>query len=315
MNKAWIFSQFRILILGLFALLLPANLLSFEPLFSPVFSFEPICQITEGVYTAQCRLPTGETVYFGMENVMDSEEKWHKWYTFKERTHHMVNSNRGLISCASRCLKKPEHIQKAVESGKYGTEEEFARFLEQLKEREIYPDGKRFEALVGISAGVAGLCSPDFMAYISKKPVTGYITLPNDPPVKGDTIAFYRQDYDDLLMVIGVSFNKSYPQIFINRGIFQNPFRLINGECPNIATRLHCFTGKVVRDFLNDELDTCKMYMTVAPIPEMFDIMIKAFPRGQLKIKDEIPEELHVPAEGVCDTEILVTLEDLSNLH
>lgn len=153
--------------------------------------------------------------------------------------------------------------------------------------------------------------SATYVAYISKKPITGPLSLPKTE----SNLKIFKEKYKDILMSVGVRLDDSKP-LFENRGIFRNPFSVIEGGYSNIATQLHAFTGKVMKERVNQTLGGKeKLYFSVSPINNMKDILVKKIGLERIKTKDDIPEELRIMSSGIDEEQFLIQLEDLANLH
>jgi hypothetical protein len=116
-------------------------------------------------------------------------------------------------------------------------------------------------------------------------------------------------------MSVGVRLDSIRP-LFENRGIFRNPFSVIEGGYSGIATQLHAFTGKVMKERLNQTLgDKEKLFMSVSPIKNMKELLVEKIGLERIKTKEGIPEELRLESSGLAEEQFLIPLDDLANLH
>jgi hypothetical protein len=201
------------------------------------------------------------------------------------------------------------------------SEQEFKNLTSQFRTRGLHPQGKLAEAISDIPGGINGfMIEPNlsgafapatYVAYISKKPITGPLSLPKTE----FNLKIFKEKYKDILMSVGVRLDESKP-LFENRGIFRNPFSVLEGGYSNTAIQLHKFTGKVMKECLNQTLGGKeKLYMSVSPLKNMKDILVKKIGLERIKKGNEIPEEVRVKSGGIGLEQFLIQLEDLANLH
>lgn len=153
--------------------------------------------------------------------------------------------------------------------------------------------------------------SATYVAYISKTPIKGPLSLPKTE----SNLKIFKEKYKNILMSVGVRLDSRKP-LFENRGIFRNPCSVLEGGYSNIATHLHAFTGKVMKECVNPTLgDKEKRYMSVSPINSMKELLVKKIGLERIKTKDSIPDELRIISSGLGEEQFLIPLEDLKNLH
>lgn len=278
-------------------------------------TISPVREVCKGVYTAEGRTEKGENIYFGMELIDDtSREIWRDYSTAA------YNLCDGILRRMVRFLDD-ENKLKDLQPHSGLSEEEFKNLTSQFRTRGLHPQGKLAEAISDIPGGIVGfMIEPNlsgpfapatYVAYISKKPITGPLSLPKTE----SNLKIFKEKYKDILMSVGVRLDDSKP-LFENRGIFRNPFSVIEGGYSNIATQLHAFTGKVMKERINQILgDKEKLYMSVSPIHNMKELLVKKIGLERIKTKNDIPEELRIISSGLLEEQFLIQLEDLANLH
>ena len=281
----------------------------------------PIKEVANGVFTAEACSPNGEKFHLGMEDI-DINHTEGDWDSYTHAMGILNNEGGGILGYLvekandSKALKEARSMSPLAEVN----DQEFDGIIAKLQSREIYPQGRRYEAFKRIGGGIAGfgfkLVTPTHVAYASRAPVTGKVKFWRSP----EDIPFSYKAIEDtvspIIMTVGVKLIEGKP-LFQNRGIFRNYISFLNGSHSHISTLLHAFTGKVIRDCVNPVLeDQAKEYMTVAPLPRMQDILINAVGRNHLMIENEIPEKLrHSEGLGVFDTPMLIPLKNLASLH
>jgi|GEM_PF-3856219 len=276
-----------------------------------------VSKVSKGVYTAEGRTEKGENIYFGMELIDDTSREI--WSDYSQAAYDLCMPN-GILSRMVRFLDD-ENKLKDLQQRSGLSEEEFKSLTSQFRTRGLYRKGKLAKAISDILGGIFGFAitpnlsgaaaSATYVAYISKKSITGPLSLPKIE----SNLKIFKEKYKDILMSVGVRLDDSKP-LFENRGIFRNPFSVIEGGYSNIATQLHAFTGKVIKERVNQTLGGKeKLYMSVSPVYKMKDILVKKIGLERIKIEKDIPKELRTIKGGALEEQFLIQLEDLANLH
>jgi hypothetical protein len=201
--------------------------------------------------------------------------------------------------------KQTDIIQKKIPSA----DEQllFGGLLDRIDDKR-----KGCKSLYGIAPGASNsmLQLGNFVAYISKSPITDFCSLPGLPITTNGLIDSgkalmdisyewitqikrYTECYDHILMCVS-SYSppmiaKVPPHIdsmktYENRGIFRNPLSMIDGNYKGLAIPLHAFTGKVWLS-KHPEME----YMLVKPdgMVVMRGLIMKAFKEEELVKCDE----------------------------
>ncbi|AVP88115.1 hypothetical protein phytr_11900 [Candidatus Phycorickettsia trachydisci] len=277
----------------------------------------PIIKVCEdGTLTTKIRLPNEKEVYLGLERIENREES-NKWivYTrasgrigaylsdvaedlgcFSEQYHRKLLGNYGIsteeIEVSVNKIRAKflnNHIFQK-DSGfndqdfKPGFQESIGlegeklddfvnRFKNALKKRP-----KIHEILLNTRGGAVGFDS-NWITYASNLPITGKLQTKSDPLPYG-TFKLLAEDFGNVIISVGTAEYPNLP-VYQNRGIFKNPYWVIQNEYDQLSMVLHSFTGKIAQEFWKD-----KIYMTVAPLPGMQKIILKSLKEGQLFIGD-----------------------------
>lgn len=278
-------------------------------------SISPVREVSTGVYTAEGRTEKGEKIYFGMELIDDTSRAiWRDYSTSAEKL---------CSGILGRMVRFLDDENKLNDLRQYTglSEEEFKDLTIQFRKRGLHSQGKLAKAFRDLKGGIVGfMIEPNlrgpfapatYVAYISKTPITGPLSIPQTK----SNLKLFKEQYQDILMSVGVRLDSSRP-LFKNRGIFRNPFSVIEGGYSNISTQLHAFTGKVMQECVNQTLgDNEKLYMSVSPIDNMKEILVKKIGLDRIKTKKDIPSELRIESSGPFEAQFLIPLEDLVSIH
>lgn len=279
----------------------------------------PVSEVSPGVYTAEGKTEKGENIYFGMELIDNASREI--WRDYSNAAYILSKFLQKIVSSLDD-ESKLKNLQQRADSGL--SEEEFKDLKIQFRKRGLHPQGRLAEAISDIPGGIDGfMIEPNmrgpfapatYVAYISKTPITGPLALPKTESKKSNFKTF-KEKYTNILMSVGVRLDSNKP-LFENRGIFRNPCSVIEGGYSNISTQLHAFTGKVMKEYINQTLgDNEKLYMSVSPINNMKELLVEKIGLERIKTKEDIPEELRIISSGPFEEQFLISLEDLANLH
>lgn len=250
-----------------------------------------VVQVADGVYAGSSKTQAGEDIYFGMERVDASNiETWDFYRTYIELFG--VRSGGGALfflarKAATDIKDFDEETRKSFGMG----DEELLKFKNMLLEKGFNTRAKSKD-LENIRGGVAGFnvflstdAMPYFVVYASKKPVVGKFPLPTK--TKPKDMKEFMINYDNLIMSVGswLTHNKDFYQ---NRGIFRNPFNIVEGNFKNISLQLHGFSAAVMEKFYPE-----RKFMIVYALPSMTNILEKNLKPGDAYLGEKnIPEEL-----------------------
>jgi hypothetical protein len=239
-----------------------------------------VVKIMDGVYAGQGIAPSGENIYFGMELV--DEANLPKWVYYKRQTQRMTEEGRGLMhGLAQLSLEKVKQfgLQKRIGY----TDAELIDYM-NIVEREQQRNPVLKNAVRGVYAGTLGFIPQadgnHYVAYISKKPITGRLPFLGQPQTDDVEVKTYNEIYADILMSVGVLDGPA--SAYENRGIFRNPASFLSGGYKNMSLKLHGFTAAVMSEFFDD-----KKYFFVKPVKSMHTILAKKIPADQMLIADD----------------------------
>ena len=183
--------------------------------------------------------------------------------------------------------------------------EEFQQLINALGRGGYYKGGerRRRNALLQIDSGSRHLCiEPDGSNYVTfasrcRELSTTDLASERDADVSKISLKDYFRRYRDILMCVGSQFS-SNRKSFENRGIFRNPYSMIQKDYLGISMLVHGFTGAVVQKFFPERKE-----MVVRPIPSM-----------QLIIFENLePDDYTVNKLGAIDQLIRECREDCEN--
>jgi len=141
------------------------------------------------------------------------------------------------------------------------------------------------------------------VAYVSKTPVTGIANL-DKPPTDQYCFGNYVTQYGHLIMTVGVKINDGVE----NRGIFRNPWSVIQGGNGGTAMMLHSFTCMVVQQYW-PSIEQFK----VRPLKNMAEIFMKSVPKELFTVNGIRADQYDQGFEH--EQNFLVPIEVLANLH
>lgn len=264
-----------------------------------VSASDPI-QINPDQFQGEFTTEDGENLYIHMELIQD--EKWRTYY------HGTMELNPLFISLATQCYAIKESIKQipsekifetlSAKFKLYGTDQtgykpqELKGFLETLTAN-CSNDGARTERLVSninlTDPGAAGGFITGSNFFASKRFVI-YISASKDFPDRkkwfmdtetGEKIDMSYRFYSKpnlkryieefspvILSVTSKEFNEGSTHVFENRGIFKNPYWILQNKYKDLSMKLHGFVAAVSRKFFKTE------WITVKPLGAMKKILI-----------------------------------------
>lgn len=237
----------------------------------------------DNVFTAEAVAPSGEKIYFAMEPMGDGK----KWNSYKQYAQLLVNGEDYFTSIGS-FTEIGSLINDAVELKKFFETKSYpefwtydkARFEElsaKLKERKITVGSTKARELMTIPHASNGMnvSSQTHVVYISKIPVTGIANFDMSPESDQFCFGNYVDRYDNLVMSVGTKID----DIVENRGIFRNPWSVVQGGCGGIAMMAHSFTCMVVKKHW-PSVESFK----VRPLKNMGEIFMNSVPKDQFTV-------------------------------
>ncbi|MBA3238225.1 MAG: hypothetical protein H0T62_07770 [Parachlamydiaceae bacterium] len=271
----------------------------------------PIEPMGNGLYTANAIAPTGEKMYMGMESLENDDKN--KWEYYKNSASFLVWGGicdmtiGSLAELGSRIndeisLKEFLLIQT---NPKYWTsdQQKFEQLIAKLQERQIFVDSTKAKELSTIPYASNGInvSSQTHMVYVSKSPIIGRIQFDSHSK-KG--FSGYLEKYDDLVLTVGVTIS----DIVENRGIFRNPWSVVEGGFGAISMMTHCFTCMVV-EHNYPGVETFK----VRPFKKMGELFMNSLPKDQTTVNG-IPGDLY-DRGFEYEQDVRVPVKVLANLH
>lgn len=246
----------------------------------------PVKEIAPGVFTAEGISPKGEKLYFAMESKLDEKEK-NKWENYKTSASLFVTGNIfmqiGKLTELATCINDPEKLNEFLSKQKLnskpfqfwdGDSKTFEYLKQKLEENKILPGSSKAEELTNLLQAMNGLNpSQSHMIYVSKSPITGRANF--DSKSDRFDLKEYISRYGNIIMSVG----SDVSGVVENRGIFRNPWSLVEGGHTGIAMMLHSFTGMVVKK----HYPSAKQFR-VRPFGKMAQIVASQLPREEILI-------------------------------
>ncbi|MDP3372391.1 MAG: hypothetical protein Q8S21_05850 [Candidatus Paracaedibacteraceae bacterium] len=201
------------------------------------------------IYTTSVQLSPGEIAYFGFEPIVD-QNRSKQWVKYKKQTENYYTSsaNRSFFYSIFASGLEPElydeYKQWALDLFQFNFNCDDEVGLWDLIINVPQDKAKLMaEAMSGIASGCIGLHTSigDYIAYISKEPITGFFPLPNDSSYSPN-LKDYIKDYDSLIMVVS-SFEMGSNEKFQHRGIFRNPISMLRKDYKGVGVLLHAFAA------------------------------------------------------------------------
>jgi hypothetical protein len=273
-------------------------------------SFGMVVKVADGVYAGTSKAVSGETVYLGMELI--GPDNIQQWKNYAIMADHKPRAYDYLLT-QSRPDLRPLYVGKLVEELGFGSDQEYQTYMDYLQGRNlceedngsVYINDRLEQAFGAIPNGVIGFKIDDngnyYVAYISKKPVTGKRVFTIKKPPLSATLKEYNDEFDDLLISVGSNLNPG-ELYYENRGIFRNPKSFVDGGYKDLAIMLHAFTAAVVKIIIPE-----KKYLKVRAAAHMAKIL-----KEKLK-----PKDIHYVGapDFQQDTPFLITIDGMSDRY
>jgi hypothetical protein len=227
-----------------------------------------IQEICDGVYS----MSAGENMYLTIEKLGEDRNKWD---FYRNETVSLVNGGDYFGSIGSLIVlisavkkdKMEEFLQRYPDSH-YWTHD---LSLLDVMNRSVFNEDQ-IKTIPRASSGM-NTVSQTHVVYASKSIVTGRLSFPASTR-KG--FARYVERYTDIIMTVGVRMGDTTCE---NRGIFRNPWNIIQGGYKNISMMLHSFVCEVSRQYypLIKQLE-------IRPLEKMAKILFDVLPKDKFFI-------------------------------
>lgn len=263
--------------INLVVLFLPVSLcFGMEPA-SPYHASE-VQKISDSLFESTVTTKNGETIYLRMEEVTD--ENFKHWRQYREESEDYAGTREkfslygdpwgedikyGLIDCY--LANRPKY-DATVQKRTGFDEEEYQEFLEKC----LNLSASRRK---GINLNSIG--SHHFLlAYQLKKEGKHFVVYATTNPRFSILNIREREYYDlkdyfdrfkEIILSVGCRLSELEPRVFENRGIFRNPYWIINPGYGNISLVLHAMSAVVARKYFNKDV------LRITPIPSMQNII------------------------------------------
>lgn len=259
------------------------------------------------IFTTTRRLPSGEIVYLGAEPVND--ERSLKWEGYRDDTVRLVSSDGGSLDMAPLSNNTLNDMVRRFFSQDGPCKTQIVELINGI------PQNKRTKmsnALRGCRSGASGMhFGPgDYIAYVSKNPITGFCPLGEGYGAQIKQLDTYIQTYGHILMSVSF-FDKRICSdtgdrvyegrgicsdgvhcFYEHRGIFRNPVSMLEQTYKGLALLLHGFAGTCMSlDVFGvfDVFETIRnvryfKYMIVNPDQnrEMAHLLMRAFNESEM---------------------------------
>lgn len=270
-------------------------------------------ELRPGVYIGEGRAKSGEKFYLRMERVDDSNYPF--WSSYLSATNKFCNSGKSLLGYLMNHIWVVDEIdgkKQFVYDNHRGVPdmvgmdaEEFQQLIDALGRGGYYKGGerKRRNALRQIDSGSKHLninpSGSNYVIFASRCRELSTTDLASERDANAHKISLkdYFRQYRDILMCVGSQFS-SDGKSFENRGIFRNPYSMIQKDYLGISMVLHVFTGAVVQKFFPE-----RTKMVVRPVPSMQLIIFETLGR----------DDYTVAKQGDIDQLIRECREDCEN--
>jgi len=256
------------------------------------------------VYSAMAKAESGEDIYLGIELISGENLKnWERYFEIYGRragiTDFMLNGRR----------INPETRPKNDTQLTGWTDEEYSTIFDRAYSTLKNKDPEAINELKsafsgGISAINITSDGTNYIAYVSKKPITGYFPISLSEPLTPKSL---MENNTDLLMIVRSQDIKDTP-VYNNRGIVRTLSSIIEGGgYKGLSLKLHAFTGLYFSKYHK------KTHLSVAPLPVMLNLIESKIGADKILKGDAIPKELRhfSGGSGAQDTSIVVKIEDL----
>ncbi len=270
-------------------------------------------ELRPGVYIGEGRAKSGEKFYLRIERVNDSNYPF--WSSYLSATNKFCNSGKSVLGYLMNRIRLIDEVD-GKKQFVYGDHEgvpdmvgmdanELQQLIDALGRGGYYKGGerRRRNALLQIDSGSCHLITApaegNYVTFASRcrEISTTDLASERDANVSDMSLKDYFRQYRDILMCVGSQLS-SDGKSFENRGIFRNPYSMIQKDYLGISMVLHGFTGAVVQKFFPE-----RTKMVVRPVPSMQLIIFETLGR----------DDYTVATQGDIDQLIRECREDCEN--
>lgn len=276
----------------------------------------PVEEVAEGVFAAIACSPQGEIYYLGMERIVGNEKGEWKQY---QRVMQSIAGYDGplLLFCKSNDELDCYNLGYCSRFKKFFSDMEEVE-LEELSKQVRSPDNglgeRRISTMLNqVRRGITAfdVDRSTYVAYASKKPITSRISnIVSDSSV---TFKKVKKCSEHIIMSVGVLYinEESY---YENRGIFRNPYHILQWDYRNISVQLHTFTARFMQTHVNPILKDNKKvsHIRIGATPKMAEILSRAIGQEHVLRGDQIPATMPLRESFDEDIEIAICLEELA---
>ncbi len=250
-----------------------------------------VVDLGNDVYAGAGIAGSGETIYFSMQKI--TPENQADIENFKYSTLKMSNNNgRGALGAAFAKGALEGKWPDGYEDLNYGfTFTEFEGFIQHIQKNVL---AKHAATLGAAAIGQMTTQVGDYVAYISKEPITGPRSFLKEYN-SSKTVKNYFEDTKDLIMMVGCSLSKK--RIY-NRGIERTlySFYFDNGRSKGVSLAFHAFTAAVAK-----VIDPTTEIFEVHPMDKMTEIICDAFGPECARGKSAADTVIEMPIDTVGD--------------
>lgn len=255
------------------------------------------------VYSAKANAESGEDIYLGIELI--SGENIKNWESYVR----IYGKSAGIAEIMlSGTHINPETRPKNDSQQTGWTDEEYNNIFNKAYSTLKDKDPEAMDELKqGFMGGIGAIdINSDgtyYIAYVSKKPITGYFPISITNPITAKSL---MENNTDLLMIVRSKDIKETP-VYNNRGIARTLSSIIEGGYKGLSLKLHAFTGEYFSKYHK------KTHLSVAPLPVMLNLIESKVGAEKILKGSAIPEELNhfEGMYGMFDTKIVIKIEDL----
>lgn len=236
-------------------------------------------EIQKGIYGATI-LRDNEPIYIRMELLTEDNEN--KWSDFARNTTKIAGQNIGVLSSLVYWAGREEYpTYDDIKESTGFTEKEFVAFTKKTVELKEKIKDKIVKIIKNTSVGSNHMdtnakSGGKYIVYATKNP--NFSIQNTDTPT---TLKQYFETYQDILIAVGSNFSEiQKKEIFENRGIFRNPYWVLEEKYSGLSMLLLEITGAFADQYFPE-----KTIMKVRPTGSMQSIIQKTLNPGEGYIK------------------------------
>ncbi len=244
-----------------------------------------IQEICPGVYSGKGITKAGESFYFGMELI--DQTNLENWQRYNRHVGDMIAKYRGVLVNMAKC-SDPENRSENNQEDTGFTDHEFKAYSDRLFASGFKKGSSKITLLENVEAAKVAFQLAEssetekyYVAYFSKKPITGKLLF-SYLHIK-ITLKQFLVAYDDLIISVRVTF-KPQDIYYETRGITKNPKSIIDENYRGISPVFFGYIGHVTTKIFSNI-----KFMHARPIPAMHKILCSTFS----------PQEMYID-NGTC---------------